>query len=76
MPNNLNRRVARLEKDGHGKKRFLVVVRHKGESQESAITRSGLEPADDDTILFITQISRSPGDDLPNGNGGTECRET
>ena len=62
MQNNLNRRVARLEGKGHGKKRFLVVRKDRGESNESAIKRAEVGPVNDDTILIITQISRDPGD--------------
>ena len=55
MPSNLKRRVDRLESKG-GKENILVVVKNPGESNEDAIKRKGLEPTDDDLVVFIRRF--------------------
>lgn len=57
MPSNLNRRVARLENKGGGKERIFTTVLYPGESHEDAIKREGIEPTDDDLVVFIRRLS-------------------
>ena len=59
MPGNLNRRVSRLESEVGEGARFIVVHQCGG---EAAIKKERIEPVDNNTILFITRISRDPGD--------------
>ncbi len=56
MPSKLNNRVSRLEKDGHGEGRTLLVWVEIGESHEDAIKRAGLEPTGDDLLVFIRRF--------------------
>jgi hypothetical protein len=74
MSGNLNRRVSRLENESGEGKRFLVVHLYPGESREAAIKRARIEPVDNNTILFITCISRNPGDPPLGQDGEPKCQ--
>jgi len=57
MTGNLNRRVDRLEKEGHGEGRTLLVWGEIGESREAAMQRfsksRGIEPGENDRVIFV-----------------------
>ncbi len=74
MTGNLARRVARLENESGEGARFIVVHQCDGESGEDAIKRARIEPVDNNTILFITRISRDPGDPPLGQDGEPKCQ--
>ena len=74
MTRNLGRRVARLENEGSEGAHFIVVHQCGGESREAAIKRARIEPVDNNTILFITCISRNPGDPPLGQDGKPKCQ--
>ena len=68
MPSNLNRRVARLENKGGGKERILYAVKFPGDSEADALKREGIEPTDDDLVVFIRRFGIT-------AEGEPTCRE-
>ena len=57
MSGNLNRRVERLEYEGGGKGRILVAVLYPGDNEQDALSREGIEPTDEDMVVFIRRFS-------------------
>ena len=57
MSGNLNNRVTRLEKEGHGEGRTLMVWGEIGESRKAAMQRfsmsRGIEPGENDRVIFV-----------------------